>query len=267
MPETKLAQLINPEVMGDMVSAKLPNAIRFEGLAPLDTTLVGQPGSTITLPSYKYIGDAKVVAEGTAIDYSLLETESKPHTIEKIAKGVKLTDEAMLSGFGDPVGEAVDQITKAIASEVDNKTLAALQTTTLTAETEIGVGMVDKIENIFNDEDDSTGVLFLNPKDASKLRAEAGGEFVRASDLGDDILVKGAFGEILGWTIVRTRKVTEGEGLAVKQGAAKTFLKRGVNPESARDIDHKLSKFNADQHLVVGLVDESKVVKITIPEA
>lgn len=262
MVQTKLAQLIDPEVMGDMISAELPNAIRFQGVAPIDTTLAGQPGSTITLPKYKYIGDAAVVLEGAAIDYTQLETESAQHKIEKIAKGVELTDEAMLSGYGDPAGEAVQQIAKSIAATIDNKTIEALQTTTLEAESGIDVDLIDAVETVFGDEDDSTGVLFLNPKDASVLRKAVGIDFTRASDLGDDILVKGAFGEVLGWTIVRTNKLEEGNGLAVKQGAAKTYLKRGLNPESQRDIDHKTTKFNADQHFVVGLVDESKVVKI-----
>lgn|SRR5699024_11721855 len=266
MAQTKLQDLIDPEVMGEMISAKLPNLIRFGGVSPIDTTLQGQPGSTITIPKYKYIGDAEVVAEGEAIDYTALETESAQHTIEKVAKGVELTDEAVLSGYGDPSGEAVNQIAMSIASAVDNKTLAALKEATLEVNADINIDVIDAIEGAFGDEDDATGVLFLNPKDAAKLRAEAGNSWTRASDLGDDILVRGVFGEVLGWNIVRTNKLDEGEALAVKAGASKTFLKRGLFPETQRDIDHKLTKFNADQHFVVGLVDESKVVKISAEE-
>ncbi|MEK3890244.1 N4-gp56 family major capsid protein [Bacillus sp. FSL K6-3431] len=262
---TKIADLINPEVMGDMVSAELPNMIKFQGVAPIDSTLQGQPGSTITLPKYAYIGDATVVAEGAAIDYTKLETSTAQHTIHKVAKGVELTDEAVLSGYGDPIGEATRQIAMSIASRIDNETLDALKTAPLSVEVEsIDPGVIDSIEGVFDDEDESTGVLFVNPKDASKLRAAAGVDWTRASELGDNILIKGAFGEILGWLLIRTKKLEEGEAIAVKAGAAKTYLKRGLNPESARDIDHKLTKFNADQHFVVGLIDDSKVVKVTV---
>ena len=41
---TKLAQLINPEVMGDMVSAKVEAKIRITPYAKVDTTLQGQAG-------------------------------------------------------------------------------------------------------------------------------------------------------------------------------------------------------------------------------
>ena len=50
MTQTKLAQMINPEVMADMVSAKLPKMIKFTPLAYVERMLVGQPGTTITVP-------------------------------------------------------------------------------------------------------------------------------------------------------------------------------------------------------------------------
>lgn len=49
---TKLEQLIDPEVMAPMISAKLTNAIVALPFARIDTTLVGEPGSTITVPKY-----------------------------------------------------------------------------------------------------------------------------------------------------------------------------------------------------------------------
>ncbi|EKN1405716.1 N4-gp56 family major capsid protein [Enterococcus faecalis] len=269
---TILANLVDPEVMAPMISAQLPKAIKFGSIAPIDTTLEGQPGSTITLPKYKYIGDATDVAEGAAIDYAALTTETEQYTIKKAGKGVKITDESALSGYGDPEGEAQKQIRMSIASKVDNDILAAALTATLAVESEINIDLIDLLENTFEDapdsfEDvDSTGVLFLSYKDAAKLRKEAAGLWTRASELGDKILITGAFGEVLGWEIVRSRKVLDGEGVAVKAGALKTYLKRGVLAERDRDIDHKLTKFNADQHYVVALVDESRVVKV-VPKA
>ncbi len=43
MPQTKLANLVDPQVMADMVSAKLPKKIKFSPIARVDTTLVGRP--------------------------------------------------------------------------------------------------------------------------------------------------------------------------------------------------------------------------------
>lgn len=265
MPTTQLQNMVDPEVLAAMISAELPNAIKFSGVAPIDTTLQGQPGSTITIPAFKYIGDAKVVAEGAPIDYELLETQTAQHEIKKIAKGVEITDEALLSGYGDPLGEAGQQIIKSIASEVDNQTLAAIKTGTLSVSAETKE-IFDKIDETFNDENNEGGVLFVSPKTAIALRNAYTESYTRASDLGDNVLVTGNFGEILGWEIVRSRKVADDEAFAVKAGALKTYLKRAAMVETDRDITRKVTQLTGDQHFVVALYDDSKVVKVEVSD-
>ncbi|WP_341514961.1 major capsid protein [Lactiplantibacillus plantarum] len=220
------------------------------------------------------MGDATDVDEGGAIDYASLSTDTDMFTIKKAGKGVKITDEAALSGYGDPVGEGQRQITMAIASKIDNDILATAMKSRLTLSTGVDVtslDMVDAIEAAFNDdtseyavEDDSptTGVLFMNPKDVNKLRKAAAENWTRATDLGDNILINGTFGELLGWQIVRSRKIKEGSALAVKPGAMRTYMKRNVLSEKGRDMDHKITKFNADEHYGVAIYDDTKLLVI-----
>ena len=49
MATTKIADLINPEVMADMISAKIEKKLVVTPFAKIDTTLVGQPGNTCLL--------------------------------------------------------------------------------------------------------------------------------------------------------------------------------------------------------------------------
>lgn len=270
MAVTKLENMIDPEVMGAMIQAELPQALKFTGIAQLDTTLQGRPGDEITVPSYKYIGDAVDVAEGSAINYDLLETTTRKIGIKKAAKGVELTDESVLSGYGDPVGEAQRQVRMALASKIDNDVLAAALEAPLTlADAKIDMDLIDKIEATFVDAPDAIegqttdqmGTLFLSYKDAAKLRKAAADNWTRASQLGDNILVSGAFGELLGWEIVRSKKVEDGQFVAVKPGALKIYLKRELLAESARDIDHKQTKFNADQHYGVAIDNDALIVR------
>ncbi len=74
---TKLANLIDPEVMADMISAKLPNKIRVAPFAKVDTSLQGAEGDTITVPKFAYIGDAEDVAEGVECGLTTLEASSE----------------------------------------------------------------------------------------------------------------------------------------------------------------------------------------------
>nr|CCC56261.1 major head protein [Weissella thailandensis fsh4-2] len=270
MAVTKLENMIDPEVMGAMIQAELPQALKFTGIAQLDTTLQGRPGDEITVPSYKYIGDAVDVAEGAAIDYDLLETTTRKIGIKKAAKGVELTDESVLSGYGDPVGEAQRQVRMAITSKIDNDVLAAALEAPLTlADADIDMDLIDKIEATFVDAPDAIegqttdqmGTLFLSYKDAAKLRKAAADNWTRASQLGDNILVSGAFGELLGWEIVRSKKVEDGQFVAVKPDALKIYLKRELLAESARDIDRKQTKFNADQHYGVAIDNDALIVR------
>ena len=268
MATTMLQNMVDPQVLADMISAELENAIRFSPLATVDRTLVGRPGSTITVPKFKYIGDADDVAEGEAIDLALLETATEEFTIKKAGKGVEITDEAILSGLGDPIGEAAKQLTMSIANKVDNDVLAALDTTSLVY-SEGTAWDLDTISNaidIFNDEDDEPMVLIMNPKDAAKLRKAVAGDWDRASDLGDDIIVRGTYGAVLGAQVVRSRKVPEGTAYLVKQGALAIYMKRNVEIESDRDIVRKTTVITADQHYGAHLYDESKAIKIKVEE-
>lgn len=262
--KTYLRDLIDPEVMADMISAELEDAIRFSPLANVDRTLQGRPGSTVTVPRFKYIGDATDVAEGEAIDLAKLETATEDFTIKKAGKGVEITDEAVLSGLGDPIGEAVKQLRMSIANKIDNDCLAALDTTPLVYESAEGITLdaVDAAIGIFNDEDPEPMVLIANPKDVAKLRKSAGQDWTRASDLGDNILVRGVFGEVLGAQVIRSRKVAEGTAYLVKRGALAIYMKRDVMVEDDRDIIHKTTVITADQHYGAHLFDESKAVKI-----
>ena len=49
---TMIADLINPQVMADMISAKVESKVVVAPFAKIDTTLQGVPGNTITVPQY-----------------------------------------------------------------------------------------------------------------------------------------------------------------------------------------------------------------------
>lgn len=275
MTQTKIAQLVNPEVMADMVSAKLPKMIKFTPLAYVERELVGQPGNTVTVPKWEYSGDAKDIEEGVAIEPDQLTTKKSTMTIKKAGKGIELTDEAVLSGFGDPIGQATHQIALAIANKVDNDLVEeAKKATQFVAEAPTTGAALDKALAVFADEEDARYVALINPEDAIALRADTAKEWVRGSEIGADIVVSGTFGEAHGVQIVRSKKVDKGKGFLVKVSAVETDtddvakygafvinLKRDVAIETDRDILKKTTVITGDEHYGVYLYDPTKVVK------
>lgn len=266
MSLTKLENMINPEIMADMISAELPNAIRFLPLANVDNTLVGRPGDTVTVPKFKYIGDAEDVAEGQPIDITLLTTEDSKFTIKKAGRGLELADESVLSGYGKPIEQAKEQLKMSITSKIDKDLMTALDGTSLIykAGTAWNLDTISNAIDIFKDEDDSEMVLIMNPLDASKLRKAVAGDWDRASDLGDNIIINGTYGAVLGAQVARSKKITEGTAYLVKKGALTLFIKRKPEIETGRDIIKKTTVLTIDQHYGAHLFNESKAVKITI---
>lgn len=264
MAQTKLSNLVNPEVMADIISAELPKKIKFAPLARIDDTLVGVPGNTITVPKYAYIGDAEDVAEGVAIGTVVLSASTTQATVKKAGKGVEITDESALSGYGDPVGEAESQLLKSIAAKVDNDCVTALGTATLTHDGSASLisyaAVVDAIDK-FGEEDDEAKVLFIHPNQKSTIRKDP--EFIANVP---NAFMSGVIGEIAGCQVVASAKVPVGattyDNFIVKAGALDIYLKRDVQVESDRDIQAKTTVITADEHYTVVLADDSKVVKL-----
>lgn len=210
MAMTKLENLVDPEVMADMVSAKLPKKIKFTPIARIDTTLVGRPGSTIVVPKYAYIGDAEDVAEGVAMGTTVLTTSTTEAKVKKAGKAVELTDESVLSGYGDPVGTSIDQIAKSIAAKVDNDAYDALCGASLVYDgtsAEIGYSAVIAANSKFNDESDQslTKILFINPAQEATLLNDD--DFKSNDKYPLNVIMNGTIGSIAGAHVVKSKKV------------------------------------------------------------
>lgn len=273
--QTKLAQVVDPEVLGDMLTERVGKSIKFAPLADVDNTLVGTPGDELTVPQWNYIGDATEVAEGAAIPVEQLGHVTTKMKVKKAAKGVEITDEALLSGYGDPQGTAVRQLAKSIDQKVDGDLITAAKTATQAYTSKKGFTVEDlsKAQDIFeSDADNDTYVLLCHPEVASALRLQAGKEFLSGTQLGAEAFVKGTYGAILNTQIVRTNKLAKTEAFLVQTNpdaedgtkAFKIVLKRDTFLEVERKPQTKSTALYADKHYGTFLQNAKKVVKITV---
>ena len=286
---TVLGNLINPEVMTDMISATLPKKIKFSRIAGVDTTLEGREGDTVTIPKYAYIGDAQDVAEGVALGTVSLTATTTKVTVKKAGKATEISDEAILSAHGDTVGESVNQLAMAVASKIDDDCVKALNTATLKYDGSAGAisyeGIVKAID-LLEDESDTpvSKVIFVHPKQVTQLRLDA--DFRDLNKYPMPVIMTGAIGSIAGAQVIVSKRVTTDESgnyvnpivvvdtadpneattadkFATSSPALTIYLKRAVNVETDRDILKSTNVIKTDEHYVVALTNDSKVVLAT----
>lgn len=270
MDPTKLADLFVPEVIAQEVEQKLIDKLVMEQFMEVDTTLQGRAGDTVTLPSFKYIGDAEDVAEGEAIPTSKLAHQTRQATIKKIGKGVPVTDEAVLSGYGDPIGEATSQLAVAIKSKLDADTQAMLDEDVKAGMTvgdgsaELDDALISKALVKFGEDIEGQMVCPINPDQLASLRDN--NFFIPASEISADLRVNGSLGSIHGVQfVIRNRVKAKGgkiNNYIIKERPIKYLLKRDVLVETERDASTQVTTIYASKLGDAFLYDESKVVKM-----
>ena len=278
MTQTKIANLVNPEVMGDMIAAKLPKKLQVIPFAAIDRTLEGVPGNTIKVPSYTYIGDAEDVNEGVEAGVVVLGTSTKTATIKKAMKAVELTDEAVLSGYGDPVGNAENQLALAIAAKIDNDAMdALLKTNTRKHDSKtkaISYDVIVDAIDLFEEEVNTEKVMFVNPKQVTTLRKDS--NFISADKYPNNVVMTGEIGMIANARIVVTSKValdttgafytcpiiklTHDDETEQDTAALTVYIKRDPNVEVDRKPLKRSTEISIDEFYTVAVSDDSKVV-------
>ena len=261
MAVTKLGNLIDPQVLAEYLDVKLMDAIKFAPLCNVNRDLEGRPGSKLTLPKYGFIGEAGVVAEGEDIEMAELTATSVEKEVQKIAKGVTVTDEAILSAYGNPADEVAKQLLMAIAGKVDKDCAAAFREATLNVDVDaFGKDAVIDMIAKFGEDMEEDMVLVINAAHLAALRKED--DFMHV--MNGQVIMNGEIGQIFGARVVVSNKVQANEAFLVKAGAVEIIMKRNVAVEADRNIVNKTNIFTADEHYVVYLRDESKIVKATI---
>ena len=282
---TNVTTLVNgdvfdPEVVSDMINAKVTNKAVMTGYIKVDNTLEGIPGSTVTIPRWGYIGEAKEYAEGTPIDTTKMAYTTESYGIKKIGQGVSLTDEAQLSGYGNPMGTATNQIALSISEKLDNDRVAVLYGAGTVCDQTASVikysAIVDGVD-MFNEEEDSQKVILIHSKQKTQLRKDA--DFISADKYQAGVMASGAIGRIAGCDVVVSNKVKCEDGVYYNpiiklSNAAETeddlpavtyFLKRG------NLVEHKRNPGVSDDIICTAygmpaLTNESKVVILKTKE-
>lgn len=272
---TMLANLIDPRVLADYIDKKLIENVVFAPLATVDTTLVGNAGDIILYPSYSYIGMASDLTEGSAISTTRLYAASVSAQIKEAGKGVEITDTAILSAYGDPVGEIASQLLKSMADKIDadfltvlNGIAAGMTYSTAASTCAINVQHLSDALEKFGEDIDGKKTLLVSPRTYTKIRNTK--DWAPASEFAAGALVRGAVGQIFGMDIIVSNRLRQtainGEkAFIVKPGALRLILKRDTLLETDRDILRRVNVFTATKHYVNYLYNPAAAIKVLTP--
>ena len=282
---TKTTTLVNgdvfdPQVVSDMINAKVENKAVMMGYVKVDNKLEGAPGSKITIPKWGYIGEAEDYAEGEPIDTAKMAYTTAEYGIKKIGKGVRLTDEAQLSGYGNPMGTAINQIAMSISEKLDNDRVAVCYESPNVYDDSTTVikysSIVDGVD-MFNEEEDSKKVILIHSKQKTQLRKDA--DFLSADKYQAGVLASGAIGRIAGCDVVVSNKVKLEDGVFYNpiiklNNDAETeddlpaityFIKRGNLVEHQREAG-VADNIICTAHGMAALTNDAKVVILKCKE-
>ena len=268
----KLNNLIDPQVLAEFLDVKLMDAIKFAPLCNVNRDLEGRPGSKLTLPQWTFIGLAEDVVEGDNVKFGELGYRSVEVPVKKAGKGVKITDEAILSGYGDPVNEIAKQLLMAIAGKVDEDCVNAFRNGSInlahgetdekldTIQTvdgkEFSKNMIIDMIAKFGEDIEEDMVLLVNPIHLAILRKDEA--FIHVMD--GQAIISGEIGQLFGCRVVVSNKVKATEAFLVKQGAVEILMKRNVAVEADRDIVNKTNVYVVDEHYTVYLKNPARMV-------
>ena len=279
MAVTMMKDVINPEVMGDMISAKVEAMLKVTKYAKVDTSLEGVAGDTKTVPVWNFIGEASDVAEGNEVDLTTMTASVKTFTIKKAMKAVGLSQESVNSAHGNIISETETQLAKAIAGKVDSDVLAAL----LTAPNVEGDGsqpisyngIVNAVGK-FHEEEITEKVMFVNPDQVTTLRKEE--NFISADKYNNNVVATGEIGMIAGTRIVPTKKIVasgdvftcpivklepaspETEFTEDELAAVTIFLKKDIQTDAEFKPRSQTHEITTAKYYGVALTNEAKVV-------
>ena len=192
-------------------------------------------------------------------------------------KRVDITDEAKLSGYGDPVGEATHQLRLSLASKIDQDIVTALGGATLTT-TDTKVisyeGVVTAVDKL-NEEDYVEKYLSVAPSQITTLRKDP--NFIDKTKYGNDVMITGEIGMIAGCRVVTSRRINDtgatidnfivGVTAEVEDGtpvlpAVTIYIKRNVVVEYDRVPEKVSTNSLLTNTTLLALTNQSKVVKL-----
>lgn len=298
---TRAQDLVVPEVWADAIGPRILGKAVLAPLAELDDTLVGQPGDTINMTKYGYIGDAEDLSEGVAMETDRLVATDYPVTIKEVGKAVELTDKAVLTAIGNPNDQARQQIALSVSRKIDSDLRAAAEyehtnagggdpipTTAplkLSVNGPLSWNVLTRAFALWGDEYDPSEVAGILVHSAQAIQLMNDPNFLSADKFGPGaVIMRGQIGAIGTIPVITSDRATAvadvdpgagtvpgAKAILLRKGAIALRYKRRPIVETDRDILRRTNIITTNAHYAAHRTLDHGVIVLTtsvaIPEA
>lgn len=292
MATTLRADLYAPEVWEDLAQAEFEGKVVVfnSGAVLQDDTLVGQPGETISFPSWMGLSDMEDLEETEVIVPEKLKQKNTQATIKEAGKGVEISDRASLVGLGNPQAEAIRQFGELSARKVDGDLIAAATATiaggvnyadgsAATASAPLSFSsaagapiswdlFAEAVEQFGDDfEPSEFGGLYIRAEQRTQVWKDP--NFIKASELSaaGSVVSRGQIGDIGGLPVFVSNRIQAGRFLILKNQSLGVMYKRRPIVEQDRDILARHTVVTTNMHYATKRLNDKGVLVGTLTPA
>lgn len=273
MANTAIANIIDPEVLADQISAKFPDQLVIANVPGLVVTSATFPlpshGTKFKLPFWKRMTGFTTMSEGVAATTNNITTGSEFATVQRAINAQSVYDTAVLVSEADPIAEISLQLARLAAEYIDGKlVLEADKTPNVKNITGTGAGTITVdglISALTTTIGDGYGPMIANG--AIVMHSKVYGDLLTLGVIqnnyqsGMDAIRTGQVGMLLGMPVFISDRVTTATVSSVLnyntyvlgKEALALFWQREMNVEMDRNILTKETVISTDMHFATHL--------------
>lgn len=266
--------MIIPDVYAELVREKIKGKVVISQSAKVVKTLVGKPGETVSMPKWAYIGDAKDITVGTAMDKTALKQTNTTATIKMVAApAVSVNDYDDVVEFGNALDEASKQQAISLARKLDTDCIAVALTTPLKSKLatkqQVTFDEMNAILGLYGDDanaEDFAGIYIHSAFVPSFLKMDGFVDKTKTFTAdGTGVMQNNLLGYFRGIPVLVTDRLYdtvkhEGYILTVKKDSIGLIPKEAPFVEPARDASTRTTTVYCSEYYAVALIDDSGVV-------
>ena len=285
MANTVNKNVIIPEVYAELVREKIKGRMATGQFLKTIDTLHGNPGETITMPAWSYVGDASDWSIGTAMTTKSMVQTNKKATVKAVAApGIQIFDYDNEVSLGDALDEAAKQQAISIARKIDIDAINAAYGTPLkqALATKDAITQTELLSalSVFGDERDtadfSRGGIIMHSSFADDLYGmdlfTSRERTTVAAGSENGITKNGVIGQFLGIDIILSDRLydsatSEPYIMFIKNDSIGWIPKESPFVETARDASKRLTNIYCSEFYAMALIRDDGVVlvKKTLP--